>query len=70
LPVIGENKLNPAEIETLQASSRGFSVKEIAALRNRSPFTVEAQVRSIREKTNCHGITGAVAKAIQSGIIQ
>ena len=69
-PIINGASLNPAELANLQLAASDKSVKEVAEIRKRSPFTIEAQERSIREKLNVHGIAGAVAKGILTGIIK
>lgn len=67
---VNGHKLNPCEIETLQFAANDKSVKEIADIRNRSPFTIESQQKAIREKTNSRSTTAAVATAITLGIVR
>lgn len=69
-PVVGGTQLNPAELRSLQLAAEDRSVKEIANIRQRSRFTIEAQERAIREKLNVHSIAGAVAKAMLRGVIK
>lgn len=68
-PVVGRAKLSPSELRNLQLSANDYGSKQIADMRHRSLFTIQAQQRIIREKLEVHGMAGAVAMGIVSGVL-
>jgi len=67
--VVGNVKLNPSEVATLNSVAHDKSMKETANTRHRSVFTIETQARAIRDKFNVHGIASAIYKATSMGLV-
>lgn len=69
-PVIREEfNLSSREIEVLEKLADGLAVKEIASLLDISVGTVGFHLTNIYQKLQVQSQTGAVAKALRSGII-
>ena len=62
--------ISPAELESLQLSAYGNSVKQIADKRYRSTHTIVAQERTIRQKMRVNSIGAAIGKAVKYGLVQ
>jgi DNA-binding NarL/FixJ family response regulator len=63
-------RLTEKEIEILTDLSKGFSYKEVAAIRRVTPNTVADHVKAIYRKLSVSSKTEAVFEAVQSGIIR
>lgn len=61
--------LAPREAECLLWTARGKEAKVIAAILDLSEYTVRSYLRTARRKLECKTLSQAVAKAIQSGLI-
>ena len=59
----------PAEVEILGLMLKGLSAKEIAAVRQRSPKTVEKQISTLLEDTGTHSKGKLVYHALCQGWI-
>lgn len=64
-----ELNLSPRELEVLIKLADGLAVKEIASVLNISASTTGFHLTNIYKKLQVHSQTGAVAKALRSGII-
>ena len=62
-------KLSSREIEVLEKLAEGLTVKEIASVLNISKGTTGFHLTNIYKKLQVQSQTGAVAKALRSGII-
>lgn len=62
-------KLTPTERDILRHLAGGRTMKEIAALRGRSPKTVDVQRRNIYHKTNSRCIADITRFAIRVGLV-
>ena len=69
-PHFSDFKLSNRECEILEALSKGFSMKEVAAIFEISPNTVPVNARNIYRKLEAHGKTEAIFIARQNGIIR
>lgn len=58
--------LSKAEIKVIALSSQDKSAGEIAAILNKSTFTIQAQIKEAKRKLNVNTIQGAVGKYLQS----
>jgi len=61
--------LTPREKELLQLIAEGKTNKEIAALLNVSPFTVETHRANILQKLNLHSVPQLILYAVRKGIV-
>ncbi|MGO9242059.1 MAG: response regulator [Bryobacteraceae bacterium] len=61
--------LTPREKELLQLIAEGKTNKEIAALLNVSPFTVETHRAHILQKLNLHSVPQLILYAVRKGIV-
>jgi DNA-binding NarL/FixJ family response regulator len=61
--------LSPREREVLLATSRGFSIKEIASMLCITERTVQAHLTSVYAKFGCRGKSEALLVALKYGII-
>ncbi|CAA6692713.1 MULTISPECIES: response regulator transcription factor [unclassified Lentimonas] len=68
-PSTDEFDLTEREVEVLELLAEGLSVKEIAAKISVSRATAAFHLGNIYQKLNVQSQTGAVAKALRSGII-
>ncbi|MEM0965834.1 MAG: response regulator transcription factor [Verrucomicrobiota bacterium] len=68
-PASNDFELSQREIEVLEWLSQGLAVKEIAARLDISRATAAFHLGNIYQKLNVQSQTGAVAKALRSGII-
>ena len=68
-PATPEIDLTDRERETLGLLAKGLIKKEIADQLGVSYHTVDSHVRNIYGKLQVHNLSGAVAKAIQHGLI-
>lgn len=69
LPKIGNVELSKSEVKVLQILSNGYSIKQVAEKRFRSPHTVNAQDRTIRRKMNVRSTAAAIAIAAHEGLV-
>ncbi len=68
-PAAEEFDLSAREIEVLEQLAQGLSVKEVAVQLGISRATAAFHLGNIYQKLNVQSQTGAVAKALRSGII-
>jgi two-component system response regulator NreC len=61
--------LTSREREILHLLARGKSNKEIAAIWNLSPYTVETHRRNLQEKLNLHNFADLILYAVRKGLI-
>jgi DNA-binding NarL/FixJ family response regulator len=61
--------LSSREREILHLLAEGKSNKEVAALLNLSPYTVETHRRNLQEKLNLHNFAELVLYAVRKGLI-
>lgn len=61
--------LTPREFEVLEQLAKGFSVKEIADKLGMTPRTARFHLSKIYEKLHVSSQAGAVAKALQTGLL-
>jgi two-component system response regulator NreC len=61
--------LSSREREILHLLAQGKSNKEVAALLNLSPYTVETHRRNLQEKLNLHNFAELVLYAVRKGLI-
>lgn len=66
--IVNGVKLTPSEVQALQLSTYGLSAKMAADHKHRSPNTLKAQDRKIREKLNVNNMIAAVAQSVECGI--
>jgi DNA-binding NarL/FixJ family response regulator len=68
-PRVEEGDLTSREREVLVLLARGLSKKQVAGELAVSYHTVDMHTRGIYKKLQVHNLSGAVSKAIQSGLI-
>jgi DNA-binding NarL/FixJ family response regulator len=61
--------LTSREREILQRLAEGASNKEIAAVLNVSPYTIDTHRRNLQEKLNLHSLADLILYAVRKGII-
>ena len=68
-PSNGHTTLTPSEVEVLTLIAAGLTGPEIAGRLHRSPGSVAAHARHIREKLSARTLAGAVGIAMSRGLI-
>jgi len=65
---LGDSSLTPREREVLQLLAEGHSTKQIAAILQVSPKTVETHRRQIMAKLDLHSVAELTRYAVREGI--
>jgi len=61
--------LTKAELDVVRFLADGLTPKEIAARTERSVFTIRVHIANVSAKLGCHGLSGAVRRAQQLGLL-